>query len=446
MTENTHLDMPRQRTKPEPDGTHRPRRRRGLLVLLLIVAVAVLLPVVLTRTALVKVIVLPRVESMLGAEVTVSSLVIEPNATIIGTGIEVRLPGMDGPAGQLFTAERIEITSSWGALLLGSGTFREMELTKPMLRLSRDMQSGSINLGELKVSSSGSGSSATPPRVIMREGTIELGEHSGDRYELLRTLRVEGSLQPMLASEGEGFELAFTEGSVSDPQGRGLGLTGRVSASGVTLTLEGLEFGQWQPEHIPAQFREVFDLMRIEGGIPRASMSVRADGVATGQVLLDGVSLNLPFDAQGHQADRDNLVRLRDVTGRVELTDAGAEAFLEGTLGDLPSKVRLRYDGLTADAGFRCAIETRGFVLESEQELQPLVPGVVIRRLNDFSNPTMTVDASVVVERAAPGASGVGAIKVTGELEFYDGSASFHDFPYVFNQMTGLARFDEEKI
>jgi len=207
-----------------------------------------------------------------------------------------------------------------------------------------------------------------------------------------------------------------------------------------------LEFGQWQPEHIPAQFREVFERMRIEGGIPSVSMRVDADGSARGVVVLDGVSLNLPFDAAGGEADPSRLVRLREVTGRVEVGDAGAEAFLEGTLGDLPSTVWLRYDGLAADSAFRCDITTKGFVLRSDPEILPLIPAIAIKRLEEFSNPTATVDASVIVERGAPGAGGPGEIRVFGELAFRDGTAAFRNFPYPFAELSGLARFDEDKI
>lgn len=439
------MARPRPQSKP---GKARRRRRRGLLALLLLLA-ALLLPVVLTRSALVKAVILPRIGSRLGAEVSATRLVIEPDARIVATGVEIRLPGLDGRAGQLLTAKRVEIASSWGALLSGSGAFREMVLTQPLVRVSRDTRSGSINLGELRVPASDGRPLTAAPRIIVREGTIELGEHTGTDYALLRTLRVEGSTRPTAAAEGAGYELAFTEGAVSDPQGRGLGLTGRVSPEGITLTLSGLELGQWQPEHIPGAFRGVFELMRIEGGIPSASMSVAADGTARGRVTLDGVSLNLPFDAEGHPADPADpadLVRLRDVTGWVDVTDAGAVASLKGMLGDLPSTVLLRYGGLRDDSGFRCDISTKGFALRSDPEILPLVPAIVVKRLNEFSNPTATVDAVVAVERGAPTASGPGEIRVFGELTFRDGTAAFRDFPYTFAQLTGLARFDEEKI
>ncbi len=425
-----------------------------MLALLVLLGV-LLLPVVLTRSVVVKAVLLPRLESHLGARVTADRLVLEADARLIATGVEVRLPGMDGPAGELLTADRVEIVSSWGALLSGSAAIKELVLTKPRLRVSRDTESGSINLAELTVPSlegggggggaGGGGSGAAPPRVVVRDGVVELGEHTGGAYSLLRSLRVVGG-RSRSAGEGAGYVVALWEGAGADRVGRGLGLTGLVTPEGITMTLDGLEFGQWQPEHIPAQFREVFELMRIQGGIPRASMRVGADGSASGVVELDGVSLNLPFDAEGRAADPANLVRLREVTGRVEVRDTGAEAFLEGTLGDLPSTVWLRYDGLAGDSAFRCDITTKGFALRADPELLPLVPQTVIERLEDFSNPTGTVDASVIVERAAPTAGGPGAIRVFGELAFRDGTAAFRMFPYPFAQMSGLARFDEEKI
>ena len=420
-------------------------------MLVLVVLGLALLPVVLTRSIVVRAIVLPRIEAELGADVRADRLVIEPDARIVASGVEVRIRGVDGPAAQLLTADGLEIVSSWGDILSGSGRFSEIILTRPRLRVSRDARSGEINLAELRAPDrpSGAGSAGggpPPPRIVVREGTVELGEQTDQGWSLLRTLRVEGSASPTPAAEGAGYELAFKEGAVSDAEGRGLGLTGRITPGGFELKLDGLEFGQWRPEHIPSDYRDVFELMQIEGGVPTASMSVKPDGSTEGLVELDGVSLNLPFDIEGKAADRDNLVRLRDVTGTVRVNDDGAVAKLEGLLGDLPAVVELTYKGLDADSPFSCTIDITGFRLTSEPEVMPLAPAIVVKRLNDFSNPTAMVDASVTLERAVPSAGGPGPITVRGDLKFRDGTATFRDFPYRFEQMTGLATFDEEKI
>jgi hypothetical protein len=414
-------------------------------VLLLLLVGLFVLPIVLTRSALVKLVVLPRIEAELGAEVSASRVIIEPDASIVASDLVIRIPGLSGPASQLLTAERVEIASSWSDLLSGSGEFREMVLTRPTLRVSRDTETGEINLGRLRSPDGGPPASAAP-RVIVRQGSVELGEQTGEKYSALRTLRVEGSATPTPGAGGVGYELAFREGAVSDAEGRGLGLTGRITPAGIEFALEGLDFSQWRPENIPSDFREVFGLMNIEGGVPSASMHVAADGSTKGVVQLDGVSLNLPFDTEGKAADPDRLVRLRDVTGRVEVSDSGAEAFLDGMLGDLPTTVWLRYDGLQDDSAFQCEVQISGFELSSDPEIMPLAPAIVVKRLHDFSNPTMTIDASVVAQRGPPTEAGPAPIKLRGDLTFHDGAATFRDFPYPFTGLTGLAHFDEEKI
>ncbi len=437
--------MTRKRDPKTKHSNKRRRWQRRVLALVVVLAVLLLLPTIVLRSGLATSYVLSKVEQAIGAEVSASKLTISSDATIVAEGVRVRVPGVDGPAGDLFEAERIEIVGTWAALLRSSERFDEVVLTRPRLRVSRDKDAGTINLSGLKVPTSEGGEVVAPPRVVVRGGVVELGEHSGDTFELLRTIRIEGTAQPAEDKDG-GYELAFTEAQAPDTGTAGLGLTGLITTEGVTLELNGLDLATWGPEHIPERFREVFALMRIEGGIPTASLRIAADGSTEGVIELNGVSMNLPFDAEGKPAGRNEMVRLRDVSGRVEISDASTTADLRGLLGDLPSTVQLRYDGLDADSPFRCVIETKDFALESNPEILPLVPGIVKRRLADFSNPTATVDAKVTLERGEPTTTGPGMIHVHGELAFRDGSAAFEGFPYRFTNMTGLARFDEEQI
>ncbi|HZW08273.1 MAG TPA: hypothetical protein VFF69_00080 [Phycisphaerales bacterium] len=423
----------------------RRRRRRGLLGVV-VLAIALALPLLLTRSPLTKRLVLPALESELGARVTAARVVIEPDATIVVTDLRILARGLPGPAGEILGAERAEIRTTWGSLLSGSALVREMTFVRPRLRVSRDAATGAINLSEIEPPVSDEASMQPLPLIVVRDGAIELGEHLGERYDLLRTLRVEGSLRPTPDPEHLGYMVSFAEGDVSDQDGEGLALMGRVTPDGVTLTLEGLLLSEWRPENIPTEYREVFEVMGIEGAVPRSAMSFSPEGATLFRIELDGVSLNLPFDAQGRPAEPGNLVRLRDVTGIVEVSDQGADAKLTGTLGDLPSSVHLVYRGLRADSPFRCDITTAGFQLRSNPELLPLAPGIVVRRLADFSNPTATVDASITVERGEPTPEGPGAIQVRGEMAFRDGTAAFRDFPYAFHDMEGLATFDERKI
>lgn len=431
-------------TNPRPRST-KARRRRGLLILCILLAV-MLIPVMLTRTALVAAVILPGIGASIGADVSASRVVVQPDATIVADNVRIRLPDLSGAGAELFRADRVEIHTSWPAILSGSGEFKSMLLTRPRLTVSMDKDTGEINLGRLSPKAVSTGPIGAVPSIIVREGVIELGEDSPQGYEKLRELRVEGSVVPTPDPDRPGYAIAFTEGSVSDPQGRGLGLTGRVTRDGVTLTLRGLALAEWRPENVPTPYRDVFRLMGIAGTIPDTTMKIAADGSTEITATLDGVSLNLPFDSSGHAADPERLVRLKEVSGSIRVFDAGAEATLVGKLGDLPSDVHLTYEGLGAKSPFRCEIQTRGFEMSSRPEVLPLAPPIVVKRLADFSNPTATVDATMVVERAMLPDGTPGPIHVAGTLEFRDGTAAFHNFPYVFRDMKGLARFDDEKI
>lgn len=437
--------MARNREQNAGKSNRRPRRRRWAVAVLVLLVLLLALPVLVLRSGWASSYVLARAGEALGAEVSASSLTIGSDARIVAEGLKIRVPGVAGPAGELFDAERLEITGSWAALLSGSGEFDELVLTRPRLRVSRDKASGAINLAQLQVLTSDGGEVVAPPRVVVHEGVVEFGEHAGGEFALLREFAIEGAAQPTEGTSG-GYALAFREGTVSGDGGAGLELTGLVTADGIALELDGLDLAKWGPEHIPERFREVFGVLRIEGGIPKASLRMASDGSTTGVIELDGVSLNLPFDAEGRPASRDQMVRLRNVKGTIEFGGKSTTADLRGTLGDLPSTVKLRYDGLRADSPFRCVVETKGFALESNPEILPLAPGIVKRRLADFSNPTATVDASVILERGPRTDTGPGRIRVNGELAFSDGSAAFEGFPYAFGDMSGLARFDDAGI
>ncbi|MFG0260586.1 MAG: hypothetical protein ACF8LK_09570 [Phycisphaerales bacterium JB041] len=437
--------MARNREQKADKPVRRRRGRRWAIGACLLLVLLLGLPVLALRSGWVASYALARVGEALGAEVSASSLTIGSDASVVAEGLRIRVPGVAGPAGELFEAERLEITGSWGALLSGSGEFEQMVLTRPRLRVSRDKDSGAINLAELHVPTSDSGDVVTPPRVVVHDGVIEFGEHRGSEFALLREFAIEGAAQPTEGTAG-GYTLAFREGSVSDGGSEGMALTGQVTADGITLELDGLDLATWEPRHVPERFREVFSLLRIQGGIPKAALQMASDGSTTGVVELDGVSLNLPFDAEGRPASREEMVRLRNVQGTIRFGGESTTADLRGTLGDLPTTVKLRYDGLRANAPFRCVVETKGFALESNPEILPLAPGIVKRRLADFSNPTATVNARVIVERGRPGETGPGRIRVNGELAFRDGSAAFEGFPYAFGDMSGLARFDDAGI
>ncbi len=439
-------------------SSRRRRSRRMVLVGLVVLMVLLAVPMILMRTPILKMIVVPRLSRMFDAQVSISKLVINADATIVAKDIRLRVRGLDdgpGEADEVLTIDRLDMQSSWSEILSGAPLGRMIVLNHPVLRVSMDTKDGSLNLGRLHIPvDEHASASATIPKIIVRDGRIELGEHSSEGYTPLRTLTIEGSVLPTPDPDHLGYNIAFSQGAIHDsfsPGEKGLELAGRISADGITLMLEGLDFGDWKPEHIPAQYRQVFELMHITGSIPHSTLHLSPQGAALVRVVLDGVSLTLPFDATGHQASGDDLVRLRQVTGTVEVSEAGARAVLKGTFGDLPTEVDLTYRGLDADAPFTCLINTKGFELSSKPEILSLAPAVVLDRLADFSNPTATVDAAITIERAAPVADEgqtrkPGPISVQGQLAFRDGSAAFRAFPYRFYDLKGVAQFDESGI
>ena len=70
----------------------------------------------------------------------------------------------------------------------------------------------------------------------------------------------------------------------------------------------------------------------------------------------------------------------------------------------------------------------------------------VRRRLRDFSSPTAIVNTRVLVTRGRAAGPQPAPVRLQGTMEFTHGSAAFFKFPYPFNNMAGLVRFDNDKI
>ena len=430
-----------------PAGRGKPGRRRRFVRAALACALGLtLLVIACTRSPVLNWLVLPALGRMTGTKIAVDSMRLRLDATLVARGLRVRAPGIPGPAGEGLSAERVEVATSWGSILRGRPVVERVVLWRPVLRVSRDSESGAINIASISAPARGP-DPAPIPSIVVRDGALELGEHQGPSYTPLRETRFDGSVIPTPEPGTDAYALAFAESSGAGPTDRrGLGLTGRIGPDGLSFNLDRLLLSDWGPEHVPAAYREVFALMDIRGAVPRAGLTLAPDGRAELRVELDGVELNLPFDATGRAADPARLVRMRGVTGVITVSDRGAEATLTGSLGDLPYLVSLRYGGAGGDAPFECTLTSTGFELAKNPEILPFAPGIVARRLGSFSNPTGIVDADVTVRRGPPVNGSPAPITLAGEVRLRDGVAAFDGFPYIFKHLDAHATFDEERI
>jgi hypothetical protein len=210
---------------PAPDNpppTRRPRRRhrwwrRTKWTVRLAVGVPMLLLTVallLMRSPLVGRIVGAQVEQATGGRWRADHAAIMLNGQIIVTDLGLRVPGIDGPGGQLLAADQAVIDVDWWQLpplkwvssRPAGPVVRAVRLAEPAFRLSQSTDDDTLNIGKLAAAPS-TGAAAALPRIDVIDGRIEFTEHapSSGRFEELAVIPIAGALIP-----AENGQPAFT--------------------------------------------------------------------------------------------------------------------------------------------------------------------------------------------------------------------------------------------
>ncbi len=399
---------------------------------------------VATRSPVAGWLVLPSLGRALGAKVEADSVRLGLGGTHTLRGVRVRVPGIDGPAGTVFEAERLEADAPWLSVLSGSPVVERLHLDRPLVRLSVSDADGTLNAGGLRLPApTGRDGALVLPKVSTREAALELGEHGvpGVPYAALLRVPLMGEVTPLPDPAHEGYTITLREAA---PPGGGrspIALSGAVDKDGrLSLSLERVLLEQWSPSAVPRRYRQVFEAMDLRGAVAGASFSYDPASGVLARVDLERVALTLPFEDEGKR------VRMHDTSGSIAFTADGFVAVLAGIVGDLRYDTRLVYTGFDADSPFECVLTTRGFRMEEQPALIPLAPEIARRWLGNFSNPTGFVDAEVRVSRAEPIDGRPAPVIIRGALDVREGTASFTDFPYRFGSLEGRATFDEHEI
>ncbi len=418
----------------------------------------------ITQSFLTRWVVMAVAGRMTGGVADASSVIIQPGGRIIITDATLRAPGVPGTGGEVFSVKRLEATFDWQSLFQGPAVVHEVTLDRPTARISQSADDFSVNFAALKPKKGGGKGLKKVPRILVRGGVIELGEHVTDperlargvpQYTRLKAIDVGG--QVIRSPDNTGASLiTFHEVQGENPIPGGLAVKGRVSKSGIQLTLEGLSLSTWNAEVAPTQSRQLFRQTAMQGEVPSATVTYDFAGGWEARITLKGVALNLPVKERPELAedgtpipgsyDPDRQLRMEHVDGEIVFTNHGVEGNLVGTLEELPYGVTFRVNGTSADAGFTCTLVSSGFQLTETPQIMRFAPRVVRKRLAQFGNPTGIVDAKVIVTRADPVDGKEGDIAVAGTLTFRNATAAFHKFPYEFINMTGEIAFDEEKV
>lgn len=443
------------------DGAHARRRKRlrrrcirAVFVILLVVIFAGGL--ILTRSPLTGALVLPALEKKLGGRAVADSVVIGLDGSITLHNAKIRVPGIDGPAADVFDVKRLRADIGWPSLLSGNPVVRNLILTEPVIRVSQSCDDATVNIASLKLPNTAPSSSVIP-LITVERGAIELGEHTHGAYTPLKRIDIDGRMRPTLESGAYVINLsqmkkpdgAATPSAPAAPAG--FDLRGVLSDKQVSLTLRGLTLDDWRPESVPSPVRGIFALLDMKGEIAETTFDYVFAGGLQASIALKDVSLNLPVNEGGGIVDPGNadeapLMRMHNVDGVVSFDGTGVHASGTGQLEDLPYKLDLAYTGVAVDSPFTVVLTSNDYQIGENPQIVRFAPPVVRERLATFSNPTGTVNSVIKFTRGSPVAGKAAAVKLEGRLNFRDTTAAFDKFPYRFHNMSGAVRFDDERI
>jgi hypothetical protein len=448
-------------TEPQPASKGRPRRRwHRWLVLggLLVATVAV----ALTHSPLTGWIVGGQVAAALGCDASVGSASVHTDGRVIIHDLVLRVPGLDGPAGEFLRAPRVEVDVDWTPLVSFSPPrVSGVRLHEPLARIGVLRDGSGVSLSGLRAAPGGGGT--RPPRVDAFGAVLEFGEydHGGDNYHELRELSVTGSLSPLSTTDPK-FSVKLQEQQAMSGE-RGILLEGELDlpAAGsagpvLELHLHNVDLARWSTKTVPAVMREVWATLGMRGKVTLATLRFDGSrGSGNGpngdfRVTMDlaDVSMNalIPSDVPSRPGAADKPLALTEVNGTIAFESKGLTARLKGKVEDMPAQVVLTTDGVGLDAPVRCELIIEKFEVSKDPDLMPFAPPVVRENFARFSGPTAVVNARVVVTRGAGSNGKPGEVSTEGTIEFENGAAAFEKFPYPVEQMRGMVKFDDKAV
>lgn len=444
---------------PHPAPAQGKPRRRRRWPWVVLGALVVLLPaffLLATRSFITRRLVTSIASQKLGGRVTAASVVVGLDGHVRIRKVELQSPGVEGEGAVVCRIERVDAVPIWGTLLSDTPRLESVELDRPLLRFSQSTDDGSINVAALKLPAAKAPTDLrNPPRVTIKGGVLELGEHHGAAYRALRRIDVDGSVTRDSSKPDEWLVVLrqLPDASGVSP----LNIQGRIAQDGLSLTLAGLALAEWNVDWVPAPLRESFRQLDLKGRVGATTFTYTHDGDVRARVQLDDVALNLPVETQpeedqeGHKLPLPpeqigRRLRLEEVRGTLEIIGGELIGDFTGKIDELPYHVKLSYGGASADAPFTLELRCSGFEMRSRPQVLRFAPGVAQRRFAQFSYPTGTLDATVIVRRPAPVDGKASDLSVSGDIVMRDGTASFERFPYLFEGMSGHWRFDENQL
>jgi hypothetical protein len=442
--------------------------------------------VLVTQSGLLRVLVIPRLEAVVGATIMAGRTTIDRGGELVIESPELRndQAGLADTAAQFIKADELRVVVDWSALWRGRIELERVVLIRPVIRISQDKDL-KLNIKEVidhLAASKPSGAAITRlPELRVAGASIEFGEHESGpppTYRELTSLRVSGTIKPDPASPSR-YTVDFSEERPEGPgvasadplrgakrPGLGSAMTSpkmRVQGSlelnpaSADLTLTNVDLAEIGRRQAPTWFNEVWGDLRLAGEIPTVNFGFSPQQGLRMSFDVVGVTMNIPIPTEpdldkqgdpipGAQGER-KLMAMQGVTGRIALTGRGVEAELNGTIEDFPLLVRLKTEGRDLNSALSCDLESRGFLVQKRPMLLPFAPPFVRFLFQRLGGPTMEAEGVVKLRREAARPDGqAGNIRVAGSFKFKNGTAAHELFAYPISQLSGVVEFDDTKV
>lgn len=436
----------------------RRRVRAAALTVLVFGGVVIGGLLVATRTDAAGAIVLGAVGSRTNALIEADRVRIDHRGRVTMRGVRVRAPGVAGEAGRVFRADVLVADVDVRALLSGEVVLEGVLCEGGTLRVSQSVRDETFNLSGLSWTGGGGGSSMAMPAVIVEGCAIEIGEHAGLDYRMLRRLAVEGGIDPAVGVSGSPVPPGVGEGTaggvavpgaaftVVGPTGEAFVIEGRMVGGALEVWAPGVELSSWPAEAVPGPLRGVVSELNPAGLLVLERL--RFGEALTGEVRLEGVSLSVPGGLPGAEreslaADERGPVRAEGVSGVLRLTPTVHTAELRGVVEGTEVRVRGRAEHLSLQTAFSATLETGVIAVDrTDARLRALLPENGVETLDRFELLGLTVSARVGLSRAESG----GPLVFDGLATVLGGEASWGEFPYLFGDVEGRIGFDNTGV
>ena len=458
------------------------RRRTAIGLAVVIVAVAGLL----ADGRVVRIALESVFSSAIGGSVTISSFSWTGWGSARLSGLRLRAPGWDGPAGEIATLDSMEVDVAVLPLVAGRVNIHSLSATGLRLRPSEHPETGELSLFALAPRAGGEGlfgiGSLRVERARLVDAQASVLRLLGDMPVPVANFRFEASIAPAPGSDGistvdlhgldsglrltgtidqrtRAFDTTLTGFSITDDLIVCLPLEARVMAEQIDPrgTLNRAQV-RWSPD---AGFSASADVSDCEATAPDLGIEEFWMRLELGRAVPAAGAPRIQIDKARITLDRDRF-SVQELSGSVISSKAAAGGpampvtasltidFSAGQLSPFSWDERAQWiQGVLNIAPFELDMRIDGFRVGSSSAAQSVeLPRTVAEFFEYFNLRQCNFDVSATVKRGHPtvtaaGVAQPGTVSTQAALFLRDTVGAFSEFPYLLEGVQGRVTFND---